>query len=150
MRDDELLVGREMDRAIAEQVYGLDRSQARVGLHPDGDIEYHWGYPVGHDLAPRFSTNMIDAYEMEARIRERGLAHPYARALSELVRNTGVQYMDGLFSLIHASPLQRCRAAIEAIKMAVPSDVERLSEELRLARIEIGVLRDALKTKGGE
>lgn len=61
-------VGRELDRMIAEKVFGLDPMNARQGLHADGDIEYHWGYPIGHDIAPHFSTNISDAWRIVEKI----------------------------------------------------------------------------------
>jgi hypothetical protein len=48
--------GRPLDRWIAENVFGRDPATARLGLHEDGDIEYFWGYPIGHDIAPAYST----------------------------------------------------------------------------------------------
>lgn len=56
--------GRELDRLVAEKIFGRDPMNARHGLHKDGDIEYHWGYPLGHDVAPYYSTNIAAAWEV--------------------------------------------------------------------------------------
>ena len=46
--------GRELDDLIEEKVFGRDRLSAReMG---DGTIQWHFGYPVGHDIARQFST----------------------------------------------------------------------------------------------
>lgn len=55
---------RELDRAIAEKVFGCDPLNARHGLHADGDIEYSWGYPLGHDVAPPYSTDIAAAWRV--------------------------------------------------------------------------------------
>jgi hypothetical protein len=56
--------GRELDRLIAETVFGRERLTARYGLHPDGDIEYYWGYPLGHHTAPAYSTDIEAAWKV--------------------------------------------------------------------------------------
>ena len=60
------LPGRELDRWIAENVFHRDPLNARHGLHDDGDIEYYWGYPVGHAIAPAYSTTYALFQVMEA------------------------------------------------------------------------------------
>ena len=49
--------GREMDRWIAENIFGRDPMNARHGLSPDGDIQYYWGYPIGHAYALKYSSS---------------------------------------------------------------------------------------------
>ena len=61
---DQMPAGRDMDRAIAEHVFGMDPLNARQGHRKDGDIEYSWGYPVGHDIAPFYSTNIAHAWRI--------------------------------------------------------------------------------------
>lgn len=63
--------GRDLDRAVAERVFGRDPLQARHGLHEDGDIEYHWGYPAGHSTAPHYSTDPVADYEVLRHVREK-------------------------------------------------------------------------------
>ena len=60
------LPGRELDRWIAENVFHRDPLNARHGLHDGGDIEYYWGYPVGHAIAPAYSTTYALFQVMEA------------------------------------------------------------------------------------
>lgn len=62
--------GRELDREIAERVFGRDRMNARVDF--DGEPQYHWGYPIGHDYAPRYSTDIAAAWQIVRRARQMG------------------------------------------------------------------------------
>lgn len=55
---------RKLDHLIAEKVFGLDPLLARQGLHANGDLEYSWGYPLGHDTAPAYSTDIRDAWKV--------------------------------------------------------------------------------------
>ena len=67
MTKDEILAmkpGRDLDRLVAEKIFDCDTLTARVGLHEDGDIEYCWGYPLGHDVAPNYSTDIAAAWEV--------------------------------------------------------------------------------------
>ena len=60
------LPGRELDEWIAEHIFGRDPLKARHGLHENGDLEYYWGYPQGHDIAPHYSTTHAFFQVMEA------------------------------------------------------------------------------------
>ena len=61
------LPGRELDEWIAEHIFGRDPLKARHGLHENGDLEYYWGYPQGHDIAPHYSTTHAFFQVMEAK-----------------------------------------------------------------------------------
>lgn len=55
-------MSRELDEQIAEKVFGRDRTSARVDpMNRDGEPQYHWGYPTGHDFAPFYSTDIAAA-----------------------------------------------------------------------------------------
>jgi hypothetical protein len=123
---------RELDRMIAEQVFGRDPLNARVGLHADGDLEYHWGYPHGHDRAPAYSTDIAAAMAMEAEIERRGLQTVYLDALLKelglqehvFVFNSAIEInwwndIDGygvLWRVLRATPEQRCIAVLAAVR----------------------------------
>jgi len=55
--------GRELDMLIAEKVFGRERMLARFGFE-HGEPEYHWGYPMGHDRADHYSTNISAAWKV--------------------------------------------------------------------------------------
>jgi hypothetical protein len=61
-----------------------------------------WVYP-----APR-STNIAAAWEVEEMIYEKGLAEKYITNLILITGSTG-------FHLVHATPEQRCKAALLAV-----------------------------------
>lgn len=44
----------------------------------DPSIEYHWGYPIGHDIAPHFSTNISDAWRIVEKITNMPSGDPIA------------------------------------------------------------------------
>lgn len=59
MTDTEL---RELELQIAEQVFGMNRLEARVDpVNRDGEPQYFWGYPVGHDFAPQYARDIAAA-----------------------------------------------------------------------------------------
>jgi hypothetical protein len=57
-----------------------------------------------------FSNDIRWAYLMEEHLRERGLALPYADYLAKILERTEAKVTR--FDLAHATPLQRCQAAI--------------------------------------
>jgi hypothetical protein len=60
--------GRDFDNWVAEHVLDRDPLNARHGLHENGDLEYYWGYPIGHDVAPSYSTS----YEASSDVHREG------------------------------------------------------------------------------
>jgi hypothetical protein len=58
-----------------------------------------------------FSADIRQAYIMEEHLRERGLAQPYADCLVKILE-LGRAKDATRFDLAHATPLQRCQAAI--------------------------------------
>jgi hypothetical protein len=70
MTDDELAkleAGPAMDDLIVQHVFGKNPlADARIGVDPKNPTrpQWHWGYPVGHDFAPAFSTDMNAAMQV--------------------------------------------------------------------------------------
>ncbi len=62
-----------------------------------------------------FSTDIRQAYIMEEHLRERGLALSYADCLVKVLERTGAKEATR-FDLAHATPLQRCQAAIRLMR----------------------------------
>ena len=58
-----------------------------------------------------FSNDIRWAYLMEEHLRERGLALLYADFLAKILEYKGTKKLTR-FDLVHATPLQRCQAAI--------------------------------------
>lgn len=74
----------------------------------DGDVSFNF--------SP--STNISDAFEMEEKIRGRGVefADVYARAVANLLDVPVERAIEIRFLFLHASPEIRCRAALKAIE----------------------------------
>jgi hypothetical protein len=112
-----ILEGRDLDRAIAERVFKRDPMTARRGLHKNGDVEYHWGYPAGHDIAPYYSVSRDACALMEVELIKQ--VHPgyYTEQLERVLEKELWPKGDSvtMFSLITASPVMRCRAALLAL-----------------------------------
>ena len=66
--------------------------------------------------APRPSTDPAAAWEMEADIERRALQYPYTVALTAIVAHTksSQQGWENGWSLMRATPAQRCHAALRA------------------------------------
>lgn len=109
---------RQLDLDVAEQVMGFDRMNARVDpMVRNGDPQYFMGYPVGHDFAPYYSIDIAAAFQVEDRIAELGLQRQYIIALRGETRAQMIAAACGYeWKLVHASPEQRCRAALECVK----------------------------------
>jgi hypothetical protein len=122
---------RELDAAVAEEVMGLTvrftlagnpYNPAKLGsLNPDEDLIQDWS---AH-LIPCYSVNPWVCAEVEAEIARRGLQRTYCEKLAAEVDvlygvdewGRGVcQYEEDVFSLVTASPLARCRAALAAVR----------------------------------
>lgn len=112
---DKLEAGRDTDILIAELLTGQSRLECRVDpMNRDGEPQFYWGYPVGHDFAPEYSTAIGATFEMEAEIERRGLARQYGYELALLLGcyDSGKDARDAWFTLAHASALDRCKAAL--------------------------------------
>ena len=104
----EEMTPRGWDALVAEHIYGREPLLGRHGLHENGDIEYSWGYPHGHNTAPNYSTNASVADEMENELERQGLDSIYLVKLSQIVG------ANPIVALGTATPEQRCRAALRA------------------------------------
>jgi hypothetical protein len=104
-----LEAGRELDMLIAELVFGRDRLSARVDpMSRDGEPQYHWGYPQGHDFAPAYSTDIWAAWEVVEELKRRKVrtfieVNPYAP----------------IFRIEMTQPSEEYRAVGETIQVAI-------------------------------
>ena len=64
------LEGRALDQAIAETVFERNRLLARF-VDDMSEPQYHWGYPIGHDVAPTYSTDLVLAFQVAQHMAER-------------------------------------------------------------------------------
>lgn len=64
---------------------------------------------------PLYSSDIRLAFQVEERIAELELQGEYELALAEVVTD-GKPNMAHVWDYVHASPEQRCRAALEAVK----------------------------------
>ena len=63
---------RRIDALIAEKVFERDPKQARAGLHLNGDLEYHWGYPIGHAVALCYAESIEAAFQVVGQMSKHG------------------------------------------------------------------------------
>lgn len=107
----------ELDIAVAERVMGWQRQ--------DG-YNYWMSFPAGetfnlHALIAKWkpSTDIAFAMRVEDRIAELGLQSPYYGALVNIVAASITDRVFHLFDVVHATPEQRCRAALQAFSAEV-------------------------------
>lgn len=94
----------ELDIAVAVEIFGHKRDRYRYGWVELGNLST---YPK------RYSRDISAAYEVEEKIKELGLQVKYTQALKLLIIGEG-EYA-GMFDFIHATPEQRCKAALIAV-----------------------------------
>jgi hypothetical protein len=122
--------GPELDALVLQSVLGWEWLPIDWPDGPAKQVLWNtaWGVPRGGDFrplddtrlvpwdAPRPSTSITDAWDMEVEIGRRRLRYPYVVALSAIVANVrrvDPDLSDG-WRLLRATPEQRCRAAIRA------------------------------------
>lgn len=68
-----------------------------------------------HARVPHYSTEIAAAFQVEEQIRKLKLVKEYCEALCEIVdTRNDIVLRYSLWSLIHATPEQRCKAALKA------------------------------------
>lgn len=111
MKIDEMQAGREMDRLIAEKVMGWEIWNCQWA---DKQTEKLLGNVI--DWTP--STDIAAAYIMETELEKKGInfVRAYVKALVQVtgIYNLEMSYLT-TWPLIHATPEQRCKAALLAI-----------------------------------
>lgn len=120
---DAVSAGPELDALVAVHVMGWELMPP-IPQPDDGcaDIYYRdgdWSLVALEDMSA-FSTDANCVREVEAEIRQQGLAGKYVACLVRKVdpNNRSVYTPESeldLFPLIHATPEQRCRAAYKAV-----------------------------------
>jgi hypothetical protein len=112
------LSGRALDAEVARDVM----EWRNIHMERHGDDYPHYGQPpkCAYDCVnvPPYSTDHNLAHAVEERIAELGLERKYASALQENVLCAGSDWHGFAWNLAHASPEQRCRAALAAVESA--------------------------------
>ncbi|TEB15154.1 hypothetical protein Psfp_02330 [Pelotomaculum sp. FP] len=91
--------------------FNCSPEKADAWMHETTDIgvsykgKKYTGWP---DINFNPSTNIDDAYKLEEHIKNLGLQNSYIKALCNIV-------IDETWGLIHATPKQRCQAALFAV-----------------------------------
>jgi len=115
---DEHVAGRELDACVAEAVMGWTKhgSDLFTDEVTGQSYELDKSYTAFVECFNP-SINLSDAYEMEERIAELGLEVKYADILFDIIyptldlkRLTSIGQFD--WRLIHATPEERCKAAL--------------------------------------
>lgn len=108
---------RELDAEIAREVFRWKVVRNEVGLYRTDDL---WTFDNQMGFIPDYSTDPNDAFDMEEEIQRRGLANAYGKELDRLLRTE--TFLDGSpvgpFAIAHASPRDRCRAALRAVRQS--------------------------------
>ncbi len=105
MNIQEIEAGRELDARVAERVMDNPPSYYQC---PHFDYKGRMLSFCSCPELPHYSTDIAAAYQMEERIKELGLESEYSEALLDLTDASEH------FELIHATPEDRCRAALAA------------------------------------
>jgi hypothetical protein len=109
---------RALDVRIAEQLFGV----VYTFIHGDYLVQDPED-TIAYLVCPHYSSDIAAAFAVEEQIDRLGLAGPYASHLAGQVLGSrasrvlagGVSEQD-LFALAHASPAQRCIAALQALE----------------------------------
>lgn len=112
MTGDDGLEGRELDAAVARELFGRRVSWERA----DGEASLLLVDGEERVPCPRYSSDAGAARSVEEEIDRRGLAEAYVdRLLKEERPELGIvdtlQYRD-VWNVLHAGPARRCRAAL--------------------------------------
>jgi hypothetical protein len=117
MANSTIPVGRALDAEVASVVFG---------------ISYEWIHgdyllvdpedPIAYLICPPYSTAIAAAFAVEDRVMQMGCEAVYAYQLVQLVLGDSAWRFftrgadeDSIFRIVHASPEQRCRAALHAV-----------------------------------
>jgi len=116
---------RELDAKMAE-LMGVDKEEEidLAILDPVG-VTDSFRATIWANILPHYSTDIAAAWLVEERIEELGLVHQYCINLvmvtcdyehdyHAILRMGRGLYDDQLFNIIHATPEDRCRAALMA------------------------------------
>ena len=91
--------GRELDACVAKVVFNVKQI-----------------YVFNNEVTPKYSERIADAYQMEERIAELGLIDDYIIILCASVYDKylieSIHDKSGLWHLTHATPEERCKAAL--------------------------------------
>jgi hypothetical protein len=104
---DKLPPGPELDALTAQRVFGWKNVHKHAGalIGKKQDKAGHWRTTK----VPNYSTNPVNAYAIDERMKQLGRSEQYANELSRVTtaKKVPVEW---------ASPDQRCRAAIKAAR----------------------------------
>jgi len=119
-----MIIGEGGDQAVyVYQCHCTDFEQfdKEYGLPPAPKVFGHFVYCLA--VVPFYSSDPVAVFEMEEKIKELGLMREYGLALARELglfddeRDMGDLEGRNLFALAHASPEDRCVAALEAVEM---------------------------------
>ena len=114
----------ELNAQVAEEVMGLKDVSCHPGDHAPldtsatiyvGGSRFH-GPDSDRQLVPDFSGSLDAAWLMEEEIERRGLQTQYVGELWALLELDTIPYGTTYWPMAHATPEQRCRAALEAVR----------------------------------
>lgn len=108
-----LEAGREMDIRIAEFITGQSRLECRTDpMNREGEPQFYWGYPHGHDFAPPYSTSIAAAWAVVEQFKDYAfeLRNSHKPGIAPWIAYIGTFLGTG-----ETAPEAICRAALAAV-----------------------------------
>jgi hypothetical protein len=134
-KEEKKLSGRALDEAVAKaigfapsvtwEVLNHDETASMIGFNGMGAaikwLDEHPSQKASHHVGtwehwPNFSESIEAAMQVEDRIAEMGLRSEYYRALVGTVASAITDRFFQMFDVVHATPEQRCLAALKAVE----------------------------------
>ena len=108
----------ELNYVDGDTWYSSCKNCGDVAPENEDILAWNWGDPpiAGCEGYPRYSTDIAAAYQVEERIEELGLWRKYCWELIKIVSAKASDEMLQTWYLIHATPEDRCRAALKAVE----------------------------------
>ena len=111
--------GRELDAKIAELMGIKVIKIANYAKFKEAPLTHYWVRGDNGFFPPAYSRDIAAAYQMEERIAELGLIEEYCFQLNAIAnehKDRDYCRQPQRWQLIHATPEDRCRAALKAME----------------------------------
>lgn len=117
---------RELDILLAELITGQPRFTCRQDpIQRDGEPQFHWGYPHGHDFAPAYSTDPAAAAEAVAAALAKGCFIVVSGHTGDWEVTIGARDPNSMMlKVAQASTEPRAKAECCALALAAMSDAK--------------------------
>lgn len=125
MKVEDMEAGRAIDIAVAELLSGYSRLEARVDpTKRDGEPQFFWGYPAGHDFAPNYSTDIAAAWEVMKWLDIQAFHPSISGTTAEGADGWEVEYYGGEAWKIVWAPTAPLAISLAALKASGITEIE--------------------------